>query len=68
MIPYMQMCQRNLLSKDDRDASLGSNQGDVEWDGANEKSFTITYKGGEPDDKKKERYMYTIQICLSNTV
>ena len=50
------MCQLNLQD-DTRNVALGTNVvSGVEWDGENEKSFTIRYKGGDPDDKKKERY------------
>jgi hypothetical protein len=49
------MCQLNLQD-DSRDAALGINAvPGIEWDGNNEKSFTIRYKGGDLDDKNKER-------------
>ena len=54
------MCQLNLQD-DTRDVALGTNAvSGVEWDGDNEKSFTIRYKGGDQDDKKTERYTCTI--------
>ena len=49
------MCQLNLQD-DTRNVALGTNTvPGVEWDGDNEKSFTIRYKGGDQDDNKKER-------------
>ena len=50
------MCQHNLQSTDNRDASLGI-YSQVEWEVDSEKDFIIRYKGGDPDDKKKERYI-----------
>ena len=51
------MCQLNLQD-DTRNVALGTNAVQVEWDGDNEKSFTLRYKGGDLDDSKKERYVY----------
>lgn len=45
------MCQHDIISPDDRDASLGVKT-DVEWDGISDKNFTIVYKGGDPVDNK----------------
>lgn len=50
----LQMCQHNLLSPENRDASVGT-VSDVEWDVTTDKDFMITYKGGEADNKNRER-------------
>lgn len=55
------MCQHDLLSPDNRDASLGRSV-DVEWDATSDKSFVITYKGGDMVDDKKERYGREYQL------
>lgn len=56
MFHYFQMCQLNLQD-DTRNAALGINAvPGVEWEGDDPKSFTLRYKGGDPDDKKKDRY------------
>lgn len=56
MFHYLQMCQLNLQD-DTRNAALGINAvPGVEWEGDDPKSFTLRYKGGDPDDKKKDRY------------
>ena len=56
------MCQLNLQD-DTRNVALGTNAVQVVWDGDSEKSFTLRYKGGDPDDSKppKERYYYDSQ-------
>ena len=51
----IQMCQHDLLAEG-RDVSLGS-VSQVEWDGTSDKSFVITYKGGDAVNDKQERYV-----------
>lgn len=61
------MCQLNLAD-DSRNVALGTNAvSGVEWDGNTDKSFIIRYKGGDPDDSKKERYVLNyIRLPLIN--
>lgn len=59
------MCQLNLAD-DTRNVALGTNAvPGVEWDGDTDKSFIIRYKGGDPDDSKKERYVLNYICCMN---
>ena len=51
---FLQMCQNDIISPTDRDASLGIIT-DVEWSVANKNNFTIVYKGGDVVDPNKVR-------------
>lgn len=62
LLHYLQMCQLNLQDNT-RNVALGTNAAPgVEWDGDNVKSFTLRYKGGDLDDKKKERYAQCMNL------